>query len=292
MRKTAAKSSKYGGWRRNSTSTSADVSSPTSTSADVSSPTSTKTATDAYTGRNVTVTGGAGSGNTKVTISHEPDGPEEIGRSHRSADGDLADLPMQAQFRGGKNEPLQSRFRENKRRRNPSSEHEAAAAASEAFHGTPSHEEFDIVTDVFEFDNLGDCGELLKLEVIPVHGGPVIVLSKFGGTRLGQSPQGFPDQLYLEGGDQSVDLDEFEIQTPHVHEVLGKLKFITYYTVKHHLGKDGGDANYRHKFADNAPLIKRGTNPKNRPTVIYDTINELLSLAGGEYQILPEGIDN
>lgn len=181
--------------------------------------------------------------------------------------------------------------RKNSTKRKPS-EYAAAAAASEAFHGTPAHEEFNIVTEVFEFDNLGDCGELLKLEVIPIHGGSGITLTKFDGARLGQSPKGFPDQLYIEGGDQSVDLDEFEISRPHALEVLGKLKFITYYTVKYHLGKDGGDANYRHKFADNPPMIRRGTNPKNRPTIIYDTMNNLISLAGGEYQILPEGIDN
>ena len=98
--------------RRNGDTTApstGDVSSPTSTSADVSSPTSTKTATDAYTGRNITVTGGAGAGATNVTIMHQPDGPEMIGRSYRSMNGDLVDLPMQAQFRD-KTPVLQSRF--------------------------------------------------------------------------------------------------------------------------------------------------------------------------------------
>jgi hypothetical protein len=98
------------------TSTSADVSSPTSTSADVSSPTSTKTATDAYTSRNLTVTGGAGAGATNVAVYHQPSGPDDIGRSYRSAHGDLLDLPMQAQFRDKEHPPtvpLQSHFREN-----------------------------------------------------------------------------------------------------------------------------------------------------------------------------------
>ena len=54
------------------TSGNSDVRSPTSTSTDVRSPTSTKTSTDAYTAGNVTVTGGAGSGDTEVHITQVP----------------------------------------------------------------------------------------------------------------------------------------------------------------------------------------------------------------------------
>ncbi len=179
-----------------------------------------------------------------------------------------------------------------KTKKNPSG-YAAAAQASEEFHGTPPHEEFNIVTKIFEHDHLGDIGELVKLEVIPVHGGGVIDLTKFKGARLAQSPKGSKGQLYIEGGNQSVDLDAFEISEPHELEVLGKLKYVTYYTVKHHLGRDGGEANYRHKLNDgDSWLIRRGTNSKNRPTVVYDVNNKLLSIAGGEYKILPEGIDN
>jgi hypothetical protein len=42
----------------------------------VRSPTKTSTSTDAYTARNITVTGGAGNGNTIVTI-HADHGPEQ-----------------------------------------------------------------------------------------------------------------------------------------------------------------------------------------------------------------------
>lgn len=275
--------------RYNSTSTSADVSSPTSTSADVSSPTSTKTATDAYTGRNITVTGGAGSGATNVRIAHQPDGPEAIGRSHRSEDGDLQDAPMESQFRGGKNEPLQSRFRENKGKGkrgkcNPgSAEYQSALGASEAFHGIDTSEVFEVACEVFEHDNLGDLGELISMEIAPVNGGRAIVLHGFAGARLAQAPKGFPFQLFIEGGDQAVDLAEFDIDEPHEKEVLGKLKRIKYYTVKHHLGKDGGEANYKHKLGEIDGKL---------PTVIYDCMNESLEIAGGGYTILAEGIDN
>lgn len=178
-----------------------------------------------------------------------------------------------------------------KRKRKNSSGYAAAAAMSEEFHGTSPHELIEVSTEIFEHDNLADAGELVKLEIIGVHGG-IIDLKKFAGARLAMSPKGYPYQLYVVGGDQSVDLEQFEIFSPHEKEVLGTLKFVTYYTIKHHLGKDGGDANYRHKFNDNGPLIKRGTRAANRPTVIYDVNNKLISFAGGEYDILPEGIDN
>jgi len=167
---------------------------------------------------------------------------------------------------------------------------EAAAEASEEFHGTPAHEFIEVTTEVYEHDALADCGELIKLEIIGIDG-EIVDLKRFKGARLAMSPKGFPPQLYIEGGDQSVDLGEFGIDRPHELEVLGKLKYITYYTVKHHLGRDGGEANYRHKFND-GESIRIGTKHKNRPTVIYDVNNQLLSLAGGEYDILPEGIDN
>lgn len=183
-----------------------------------------------------------------------------------------------------------AKTRKNGTRRN-GSEYEAAAEMSEEFHGTPAQEEFEIVTEKYEHDTLADCGELVKLEIIPINGGSVINLTKFEGARLAMSPKGFPPQLYIEGGDQAVDLGEFEIETPHEFEVLGHLKYITYYTIKHHLGRDGGEANYRHKFND-GPQKRISTKAKNRPTVIYDVNNESLMLAGGEYEILPEGIDN
>jgi len=175
---------------------------------------------------------------------------------------------------------------------NPPDEYAAAAQASEEFHGTEPHELIEVETEIFEHDHLADCGELIKLEVISINGG-IVYLKKFKGARLCRSPKGFPDQLYIEGGDQAVDLGEFGIHRPHELEVLGHLKYVTYYTVKHHLGKDGGEANYRHRFNDNGGVsMMIGTKSKNRPTVVYDVNNKLLLLAGGEYDILPEGIDN
>lgn len=161
---------------------------------------------------------------------------------------------------------------------------DAAAAASEEFHGTPAHEVFKVKTEIFEHSKLGDVGELIQLEIKPVDGGRIVDLSGFEGARLARSPKGYNDQLYIEGGDQAVDLEQFGIEDPHEFETLGVAHAVTYYTVKHHLSKkDGGEANYRHKFGDNGGV---------GPDVIYDVQNKLLSFSGGTYKIPAEGIDN
>jgi len=162
------------------------------------------------------------------------------------------------------------------------SEFAAAAEASEEFHGTDAHQLLEVETEVFDHDNLGDLGELISMDIASIDGG-IVHLKNFEGARLAQSPKGYPFQLFIVGGDQSVDLEEFGIDEPHELEVLGKLKRITYYTIKKHLGRDGGEANFKHKLGEVSGKL---------PHVIYDVMNETLSIAGGGYTILPEGIDD
>jgi hypothetical protein len=96
----------------------------------------------------------------------------------------------------------------------------------------------------------------------------------------------------VEGGDQSVNLDDFGIRQAHEFETLGKVTDIGYQTNKTHLGDEGGEAVYVHKF--------RSTNRDGRhvivriarePDLIYDVRNEQLLFSGGSYEILREGID-
>jgi hypothetical protein len=87
-------------------------------------------------------------------------------------------------------------------------------------------------------------------------------------------------QLFIVGGNQSVNLKDFGITHPHETEVLGEVSEIGYRTEKLHLiEKDGGKGLYVHKFS--VP----------RPTLVYDVRNKLLSFAGGGYTIPSEGID-
>ena len=93
----------------------------------------------------------------------------------------------------------------------------------------------------------------------------------------------------MEGGDQSLDLDEFGLSNADAHEVeyLGHLVEVTYYTIKDHLGDEGGEANYVHKFGTN-----EATGEKTEcPRVNYRVADEQIELSGGGYTIPSEGID-
>lgn len=171
-----------------------------------------------------------------------------------------------------------------KGRRNPGEDYEAAAAASEDFHGTPAHEVFKVEEDVFYHETLSDLGELVYIDVLCGRcGRHTIHVSDFEGARLAQSPKGYPFQLFIKGGDQEVNLEDFCITDPHESEVLGKLKRVMYYTIKKHLGRQGGEANFKHRLGEVSGIL---------PHVRYDTLNKRLYIDGGDYTILPEGIDN
>ena len=91
------------------------------------------------------------------------------------------------------------------------------------------------------------------------------------------------DQLYFVGGDQEIDVEKLGFKGAEVkpHMVIGVLYELTYLTRKgfdkflptnyyHHLGEDTG----------------------NQPMLVYDPVNKLMSVAGGEYRIKAEGIVN
>ena len=126
--------------------------------------------------------------------------------------------------------------------------------------------------------HLASAGKLEKLEVVSRPGYKVI-LSGFKGALLCFNEK--RTQLYVEGGDQAVDLQQFGIEPGEAHEmeVLGEVRAVEYFTTKDHLGSEGGTAIYRHKFE------------KPYPELQYDVRNEQLIFSGGKYVILPEGID-
>jgi hypothetical protein len=160
-----------------------------------------------------------------------------------------------------------------KRRKNPP---EAAMEAYEDFHGREPDEMVEVTKQVHYHKHLAGAGKLEKLEVISRQGQKVI-LSGFKGALLAFNEK--RTQLFIEGGDQAVDLKQFGIWEVHEMEVLGDLTAVEYFTRKDHLGKDGGTAVYRHKFS------------KPYPELQYDVMNEQLIVSGGNYVILAEGID-
>ena len=174
----------------------------------------------------------------------------------------------------------------NRGRRNPAS---ASAEVFEEFHGYAPSEVITVTKHIHHHEHLAAAGKLTHLDI-------------WGVDEQGHRLKGFKgallafneakNQLFIEGGDQSIDLKAFGIDSAHEFETLGKVTDIGYQTNKTHLGDEGGEAIYVHKF--------RSTNENGRhvivriarePDLIYDVRNEQLLFSGGSYEILREGIN-
>lgn len=187
------------------------------------------------------------------------------------------------------------------RKKNPRNPVDTAQERYQSFHGRPSEELVDIVTPLHEHSVVAGIGDLKKLEVITADGHKVII-KNFGVNRHGQpaylTMNEAATQLFIDGGDQSVNLEDFGILEPYREwETLGQVKQVWYFTTKDHLGADGGTATYRHKFGGvgeyRVPSTGRMVRKRSRlPDLIYDVRNQLLYFSGGGYTIPDEGIDN
>lgn len=173
-----------------------------------------------------------------------------------------------------------------KRKGNPA---QASADAYEDFHGRPPDETVEVKKRVHFHAHLAGAGELRKLKVKGIDG-ETHTITGFKGALLAFNEQ--RNQLFIEGGDQSINLADYGITEPHELETLGKVKTIDYFTRKDHLGSEGGEAVYTHGF--------RMTNENGKhvvveiaryPDLIYRVRDEQLEFSGGSYIIRAEGID-
>lgn len=172
------------------------------------------------------------------------------------------------------------------RRRNPADE---AAQGYEDFHGQPVQEYVTVTERIHTHSHLAAAGLLKRLDIAGVDGYNH-TLTGFDGAFLAFNER--RSQLFIKGGDQSVNLEDYGIDKPHELETLGEVVKIDYATDKKHLGDEGGKAVYRHKFRTTNEDGKHVTIRVARyPTLIYRTLEQRLELAGGSYEILPEGID-
>lgn len=154
-----------------------------------------------------------------------------------------------------------------------------AEARYQSFHGRPSEQLVKVRTTLHTHDVLAGIGDLRKLKIKSANGRWKVTV-KFLKPYPILSMNEAATQLYIEGGDQSVNLKDFGITTPHEKEVLGHVTDVYYFTTKDHLRpEDGGTAVYHHKFG------------KIKPTMVYDVRNQLMEFAGGGYTIPDEGID-
>ncbi len=167
-----------------------------------------------------------------------------------------------------------------------------AAGAVEAYRDFHGHDPEQVITvkkKVHFHKNLAGAGELVALSVRGIDKQDHII-DDFGGALLAFNEK--KNQLFVEGGDQAVNLDDFAIDEPHELEHLGKVLDIDYHADKKHLGSEGGDAVYHHKFRT---TNLRGEHVivtiKRYPELIYRVLDEQLEFAGGSYIIRREGID-
>ncbi len=184
---------------------------------------------------------------------------------------------------------LQYTVRWDDSRRNPA---DLAIAGYEDFHGRPPEEFVAVERTVHVHRHLSGAGELKRLVVLGIDGKSIVTLTKFRGAILAFNEK--RNQLFVERGDQAVNLADFGIDPRKAHELetLGRVKKIDYFTTKDHLGDEGGTATYAHTF--------RTTNENGRhvtvriaryPDLIYRVLEKHLEFSGGSYEILPEGID-
>jgi hypothetical protein len=189
--------------------------------------------------------------------------------------------------------------RKNKGRANPI---ESARERYARFHGRASGEDLQIRTPIHEHSVLAALGYLRKLVVITVGAGHKVTISNFGKSKTGApcilAMNEDATQLFIDGGDQSVNLSDFGIFEPyHERETLGRVEYVYYFTTKDHLApEDGGEATYKHKFGGVREIkTARGKRKRVRsalPDLIYDVRNKLLEFSGGGYTIPDEGIAN
>ena len=228
----------------------------------------------------------------------------EMARSNpRGKKGDFARCVKAVSKRKGAKDP-EAICAAQERKRGLINPAEAAAEAYEIFHGRKPEEFVTIAKQRHYHKHLAACGELEALVIVTPDKKNRVTLSKFDGALLAFNEQALKElakkgkvkltQLFIEGGDQTVNLEDFGIDPDNVHELetLGKAVKIDYFTTKDHLGSEGGTAVYAHKF--------RTTNNNGRhqtvriakyPDVIYRVRDNQLELSGGSYEIRAEGID-
>lgn len=168
-------------------------------------------------------------------------------------------------------------------RNNPSNPVDSAADLSESWHGRPAETATDYQEKLHYHGVLTDLGRLKEIMVMvdDRKGQNILFDAK---TRLASSENG--KQLYVVGGDQSIDLKALGIRGEEAQKDLvfvGEVHHIVYITAKEHLGKeDKISGPYIHKLGEESGVM---------PILLYDTLNQKVGFAGGNYFIDPTDYD-
>jgi hypothetical protein len=164
-------------------------------------------------------------------------------------------------------------------KRNPE---DTAAEMYETFHGKPSEEILEVGETVRFHENLAALGELVEMKVATLTKKDVELDFTDSGCMLCSNENG--TQLYVVGGDQSIDLDKIGFTGAKGEKdliTIGVLYELTYRTEK------GFD-----KFKLTDYYHELGEETGFQPMLVYDAMNEFILISGGEYKIKAEGIVN
>jgi hypothetical protein len=182
-------------------------------------------------------------------------------------------------------------------RRNPE---DAARELSERFTGLPADKTTIVETLVHVHENLTALGDLVEFKLITLNQKPQDLTVSFKGNlpklSSNEEPAEYGTQLYIEGGDQELDLDALGFSDPAWHKEkmnLGILYEITYETKKK---MDGGKTvAYFHGLGEE-DMKKSRNKPKLgiQPTLVYhppmDEAGEhfpaRMEIVGGRYNLL------
>lgn len=178
-----------------------------------------------------------------------------------------------------------------------------AAKAYERFHGQPPSEFVEVTERIHHHANLWSVGTLSYLMVRTIDKTAEVKLKQFDGAILAANEQAWEDlsrtgharaQLFIKGGDQSIHLEDFGIDPSRAHEIetLGRIVGVGYETTKVHLGTEGGNAIYDHRFKttrEGDAEIK--VDWARYPDLIYRVLDEHLEFSGGSYELIAEGIN-
>jgi hypothetical protein len=174
-------------------------------------------------------------------------------------------------------------------KRNPST---SAAKAFESFHGYEPTERITVKQEVHHHKHLAAAGELVGLQVKTLKG-DVRKIEGLGKALLCFNEE--QNQLFIRGGDQFLsasELKKFGADGGHELETLGQIVGVAYFTNKTHLGDEGGEAIYSHKFRTTNEAGRHVTVTIARyPWLNYRVLDQQLEISGGSYTIRAEGID-
>ena len=167
----------------------------------------------------------------------------------------------------------------SRRKSNPE---DTAADMYETFHGKPSEEILEVGETVNYHANLAVLGELVEIKVATLTKKDVDLSFEESDCLLCSNEKG--TQLYIVGGDQSLDLEKLGFTGDKGDKdliTIGIAYEITYRTEK------GFD-----KFRLTDYYHELGEETGFQPSLVYDVMNEFLLISGGEYKIKDVGIVN